>query len=193
MLLLYAVMAIVGGGLVLLSAFGGHDHHVDHGGGLDVNTEHDVHVDFSHHGDGPASDVWIAFLSLRFWTYFATITGFLGLLLTLFTELSSTLIAATSFTTGFLGGLLVSLLVRFLQKSEGGTSVAVEDLIGMDARVLVAIRPGEEGKVRCLVKGETIDMLAIFDGEHTIPAGNDVMVVSIEGHRVRVEPKSQVW
>lgn len=193
MLLLYAVMAIVGGGLVLLSAFGGHDHHVDHGGDLDVSGDHDVHVEVGHHGDVPASDVWLAFLSLRFWTYFATITGLLGLLLTLFTEFSSTVVAATAFTSGFLGGLFVALIVRFLQKSEGGSSISVEDLIGLDARVVVAIRPGEEGKVRFLVKGETIDMIAVFDGDHAIPAGSDVMVVSIEGSRARVEPKSQVW
>ncbi|MEW5884393.1 MAG: NfeD family protein [Armatimonadota bacterium] len=193
MLLLYAVMALVGGGLVLLSAFAGHDHHVDHSGDLDLSADHDAHIEVAHHGDVPASDVWIAFLSLRFWTYFATIAGLLGLLLTLFTELSSTLIAATSFTTGFLGGLFVALTVRFLQRSEGGSSVGVEDLIGVDARVVVTIHPGEEGKVRCSVRGETIDMLAVFDGEHTIPAGSDVMVVSIEGSRARVEPKGQVW
>lgn len=193
MLVLYAVMALVGGGLVLLSAFGGHDHHVDHGGSLDLQADHDAHIEVAHHGDVPASDVWVAFLSLRFWTYFATITGLLGLLLTLFTELSPTLVAGTSFTTGFLGGLLVALLIRYLQRAEGGSNIGVDDMIGADARVLVAIRPGEEGKVRCRVRGETIDMLAVFDGEHTIPAGSEVMIVSVEGSRARVEPKSQVW
>jgi membrane protein implicated in regulation of membrane protease activity len=193
MLVLYAVMALVGGGLVLLSAFGGHDHHVGHGGSLDLQADHDSHIEVAHHGDVPASDVWIAFLSLRFWTYFATITGLLGLLLTLFTELSPAVVAGTSFATGFLGGLLVALLIRFLQRAEGGANIGVEDLIGADARVLVAIRPGEEGKVRCQVKGETIDILAVFDGEHTIPAGSEVMVVSVEGSRARVEPKGQVW
>lgn len=192
MLLLYAVMALVGGGLVLLSAFGGHDHHVDHGGSLDMQAGHDAHIEVAH-GDVPASDVWLAFLSLRFWTYFATITGLLGLLLTLFTEMPSAVVAGTSFTTGFLGGLVVALLIRYLQQVEGGSSVGVEDLIGADARVLVAIRPGEEGKVRCRVRGETIDLLAVFDGEHMIPAGSEVMVVSVEGSRARVEPKSQVW
>jgi membrane protein implicated in regulation of membrane protease activity len=196
MLAFYILMGLVGGGLILLSAFGGHDHAVDHAGADfdgDLAGGHDLHIEPSHHGDVPASDIWLPFLSLRFWTYFAALTGVLGTLLTLLTELSPPIIAILSFGIGAVSGLSVAYAIRYLQLSESDSSVSGTDLLGADARVTVPIRPGSEGKIRCTVKGETIDLLAVSDGDATLPVGADVVIVALEGATARVEPKGNMW
>ncbi|RMG23310.1 MAG: hypothetical protein D6724_08640 [Armatimonadetes bacterium] len=196
MLALYIVLGLVGGGLILLSAFGGHDHAMDHGDVAfdgEMSADHDLHIEPAHDGDVPASDIWLPFLSLRFWTYFAALTGVLGTLLTLFTDLASATVAILSFGIGAVGGIAVAYAIRYLQVSETDSSVSSQDLLGSDARVTVSIQPGSEGKIRCTVKGETIDLLATADTEAPLPVGAEVVIVGLEGTVARVEPKGNMW
>lgn len=200
MLGLYIVGLIVGGALVLLSVLG-----AGHGHG-DFTTDHDVGGDFGFHGASAdhdidqegvgtsmhASDTWIPFLSLRFWTYFSAVFGACGLLLTKLSDLGSSQIALYSAAGGILTGLIVAYTVRVLRKSEAGGSTSEQDLLGKTAKVTVALKAGQAGKIRCMVKGDILDLLALPEGASDIPIGADVVVVGMEGNNAKVMPLTEI-
>jgi membrane protein implicated in regulation of membrane protease activity len=182
MLTLYIVMAIVSGALILISAFG-----VDHGSGHDLDVGHDVAGghDTNHDTDHDGG-AWLPFLSLRFWNYFAAAFGLIGLLLTLLkaTDSSTTLILALA---GGLGtGLAVALIMRWLKAGSNTDGTAIHDLMGKEAKVIVGVKPDQIGKVRIEAKGELIDLLAVADDGHPIEAGEQVVVVGVDGGQARV-------
>jgi membrane protein implicated in regulation of membrane protease activity len=206
MLTLYIVCAVVGGGLMLLSALGG-VLHGDLGGGHEVEVDTGHEIDFQHdiaatdvdhpsidiagsHDVGwEAGDFWLAFVSMRFLTYFVGIFGIFGLVLTWFSELGPTSVALFSALVAFVLGYGGSLLFRYL-KVEGETSGVTEhDYVGVLGRTLVGIRPSQPGKVRVSIKGDTLDLIALSEGEKEIAAGEEIVVVGLEGDRVRVAPK----
>lgn len=202
MVALYVVALIVGGALIVMSAFGAeHGHGGDAGGEFhvgdvhaDVTADHEAHFDaHGHDGDHQGSESWLPFLSLRFWTYLFAVGGAIGLLLTYFGGgIQEPAIAATSGGTGFVAGLLVAYAMRAIRKYESDSSTKERDLLGQWAKVTVAIRDGQPGKVRCEVKGETIDLLALPEGSDDVPIGSEVVIVGIEDGRARVVLKDAV-
>ncbi len=88
MLTVYLITAVVGGAFVLLSAFGGSHDDFDHDADFDSDAgfESDAGLDAdfgadADHGELVHADVWLPFLSMRFWTYFLTFFGVTGMLL----------------------------------------------------------------------------------------------------------------
>ena len=221
MLALYIVCAVIGGGLMLLSAFGGlmhggfdadHSLDVDHGfdpghdldmaGGHNIDFDHDlstteavsevphVHVDLDH-GFG-AHDFWLAFVSMRFVTYFTGTFGVLGLALTWWSGLHPFMIGLVSVVVAFFVGYCGSLLFRYL-KAEGVTSgVTKDDYIGVLGSTLVPIRESQPGKVRIRIKDDTIDMLALSESGKEIAKGEEIVVTGLDGDHVRVMPKGEL-
>jgi membrane protein implicated in regulation of membrane protease activity len=205
MLTLYIVCAVVGGGLMLLSALGG-VFHLDLGGGHEASLEADHQIDFGHdlsstggHSIEVAGhdvdagfglgDVWLAFVSMRFVTYFAGIFGISGLSLTLFTGLAAAAVAFYSFGFAFVIGYGGALLFRYL-RVEGETSgVTADDYIGAMGTALVKVLPSQPGKVRVCIKGDTLDLIALPEGEKEIAQGEEIVVVGVEGNTFRVAPK----
>ena len=205
MLTLYIVCAIVGGGLMLLSAFGGLVH-ADVGGGHDVSIdadhsidiEHDLsvadveqNVELSHDFDAgfSAGDFWLALVSMRFLTYFVGTLGIFGLALTWFSGLSSIAVGWWSVGSALLIGYGGSLLFRYL-RAEGETSgVTTHDYIGALGHAVVTVRGSQPGKVRVCIKGDTLDLIALSEGEKQIEKGEEIVIVGLEGDRVRVAPK----
>jgi membrane protein implicated in regulation of membrane protease activity len=206
MLTLYIVCAVIGGGLMALAAFGG-IFHGDVGMDHDVSLDTDHQIDFAHdlastdvdHGaieiassldtGFDAGDFWLAFVSLRFLTYFTGIFGMFGLVLTWFTGIGPLGVAVWSAVVAFLLGYGGSLLNRYL-KVEGETSgVTSNDYIGALGRTLVPVRASQPGKVRVSIKGDTLDLIALPEGERDIEIGEEIVVVGLEGDRVRVAPK----
>lgn len=180
----YIVCLVIGGVLVLLGAFTGHADHSfgDHDG--DFSTDHD--------GDVDHADTWIPFFSLRFWTYFLAGFGLTGLLLEKVanvTSPTSTIIAAS---TGFIAGLAVSYVLRLAMKSEADSSTKTHDLLGSTGKVVVAIRPGLPGKIRCQIKGEWVEMLALPEQGQTIEADEEVVVLTVENDRAHVVSKASL-
>lgn len=200
MLGIYIVGLIVGGALVLLSVLGaghGHgdfatDHDISHDfGDHDLSVDHDL----DHEGVGTAmhaSDTWIPFLSLRFWTYFSAVFGACGLLLTKLSDLGQAEIAIYSGAGGILTGLIVAYSVRLLKKSEAGGSTTEKDILGTTALVTVALKSGLPGKIRCTVKGDILDLLALPEGASDIPVGAEVVVVGMEGNNAKVMPLTEI-
>ncbi len=185
MLPIYLFCLLVGGGLVLLSQFGGdHGHDAAHTG-FETGHGHD----FSHVQGGGApqgADFLLVFLNLRFWIYALACFGLIGLVLTLGTGQASRPILITSIVTGLIGGYAVSWLYQFAMRSDMHSNIEIRDLVGTLGRVTVALRPGEPGRIETHVGGETIELLAYGKEPNEIPRGSDVRIVDIEGGRAYV-------
>jgi membrane protein implicated in regulation of membrane protease activity len=210
---LYIACGILGVGLILLSAlgsvFGGHDadaSSADLGGhspdaALDGPQEVS-HVDWTQVGAKTfekgiesvhTSGLWLPFFSLRFWTYFLGGFGLLGTLLTLFKQGTEPLVGIVSSATGLFLGLVAAYAWRILIRQQVDASTKEADFLGVIGTQSVAARGHEPGKVRVMVRGELIDLLALSDDGQTISAGEEVVVVGIEGDHARVTRKDQLF
>jgi hypothetical protein len=192
MVTLYTILAIVGTGLALLAAFAGHG---DHDSSVEAGHDFDQADDLAHPGDAhhemEAKDVtfysWLPFFSLRFWTFFAASFGLIGLGLTHLSGMKEPLVGLLSVTIGFAVGLGVSLLFRAaMNVVQSNSSATEQDLMGKEVEVLVAVRPGAPGRIRAVVKGEILDVIAELEGNLPIEAGERAVVVGYERDRARV-------
>lgn len=196
MLTLYIIATILGGGLVLLSAIGGigsghldMDHHASFEGDSDVDMGHDI----SHDGDTVSTDhfdFWLPFMSLRFWTYTFAAFGVFGIFLTFTKFAPEPLAAMISAGAGLVIGTLAAYAMRWISKSSINSVVRESDFIGQEGKMSVSPRNGEPGKVRLEIKGETIDMLALPAEGFSVQQGEEVIVVGVDGTRVRVAKAS---
>jgi len=177
MIAAYIVSAILGGGLVLISALFGHGDHDGAQGDLHFDHDHDGHFD---------TNLWIPFLSLRFWTYFLAVFGVCGLLLDNFTQTPEPSVALMSAGTGLVVGLAVAYLMRVARRMEADSSVRTEDFLGMTGTVTVAIRRGSMGKIRVNMKGDLIDLLAMPNEDEDLNIGEEAVIVTMENDRARV-------
>jgi membrane protein implicated in regulation of membrane protease activity len=182
MLPFYIVAAIVGGGLVLVTLVTGHGDH-------DADIGHHDH-DFDH--EAGHGDVWLPFLSLRFWTYFLMVAGLTGILLTQFTDSIEPMTAVWSAVSGLSVGLVVSLLMRWAKNMQTDDATRTQDFLGREATVIVPIRPNLEGKVRLEVKGEIIELLALPYEDREITREENVVIVALENDRARVMPRDEL-
>ncbi len=153
---------------------------VGHGAGLG-----DGALTVSGHGDavhveGPAgAGPWLPFLSMRFWTFGLASFGLSGLLLTLLGQ--ATLIAApVSAVIGAGVGGVVAAAFRRLQSSNVGTETTLGKLRGGEAKALLPIEAHQTGKIRALLGGSTVDLLARTHDTAPIRANDTVLIVSIE-------------
>jgi membrane protein implicated in regulation of membrane protease activity len=183
MLTVYILAAIVGGILVLASALLGGEHDTHFGG-----DAHFGDTDFHNIGgdDGIHSDIYLPFLSLRFWTYFAACMGVTGLLLTNFTNYSSPVVAIAALGTGLVAGYAVTFVMKAINQRESDSGIKEDHLVGKEARVLVGINSASEGKIRLDVKGELVDMTAFTSEANALLPGDRALVVSIENGKANV-------
>lgn len=177
MLIVYILAALAGGILVAASAVLGGDHHTHFG-----DTDFD---DIGGH-EGIHSDVYLPFLSLRFWTYFAACFGITGLLLTYFSSAGPMTVAIVAAVTGGVAGFATFAIMRRMRDAESDSGVKVEHLVGREGRVLVGVSPGNEGKIRVDVKGELVDLTAFTDEAFPLVPGDRALVVSIDNGRANV-------
>ncbi len=179
---LYIICAAVGVILALLAAFGG-----DHEGEVDAGGDgHDDH-------NGHDWQVWVPFFSLRFWTYLLGAFGLTGLLLERLSAVPTASIPGFAVATGVVCGFGITMLVRLMRRAESNTNAGVKDMLGIEGQILVAVRPGQLGKIRCRIKGDLLDLIAISDDGVTIETGQSAIVVAIEGHQARVIPSEALF
>jgi len=183
MLTAYIISAVVGLGLILMTALTG-----DHG---DHGSESDFHgADHDHSHDG--GDIWLPFLSLRFWTYFAAVFGSVGFLLTVFQLAGPTPTAWYAICSGLAVGLFVSFILRLLKKGEITSGSMTRDLLGSEAKMLVAASADQNGKARMNIKGDLIDMIARPDRNVRLEIGESVIVIGVEGDHVIVGRREDI-
>ena len=98
--------------------------------------------------------------------------------------------AAGSSLFGLLGGVIFGAIVfffgKFLYNQQSSSSVAMEDLIGRTAQVVVGIKPNQLGQISCRVGEERIEKLARSFGDAEIRAGEIVRIDSINSDAVMV-------
>lgn len=204
----YIASAIVGMGLILLSALGGIFGGHEVGGGDahgDFSADHSMGDHSIAHAGGNwsqvgakvfdkdlgkdvvgGSGIWIPFFSLRFWTYFTGGFGLVGSLLTFAGQGSPSEVLTASVLSGLFVGLVAAWVWRALTKGQQDTSTKAADFIGVIGTQSVSARGHDPGKVRVMVRGELIDLLAISDNGDPILAGTEVVVVGMDGDKARV-------
>lgn len=189
----YIWTGVFGLALVIYSLIaGGHSDASAEAGG-DVGGGTDAGHDASDHPMGGADAAWVLFFSFRFWTYCLASFGLLGFLMETFTDWPSPIIAGIAAVAGIVAGGTVAYTLRLAQRSSIDSNLSAHELVGSEARVMVAVRPDQAGKVRCSAKGDTVDFLALPAGDQPIPAGTAVVIVEVEGQRVRVVERSEIY
>ena len=200
MIYLYLFALVLGGVLLGTSILlGGHtgvgDGDLDAGGDADAELDPSAGADpdVSHAEAGTGDDhagvesFLVAFLSIRFWTFFLAFFGLTGLVLDGFGLISSTLIAALlAIGMGVACGLGAVMIMRRVRGDESNSAATGKDYVGKSARVLVGFGPGETGKVRVEVRGTSVDLLAVPIDGNTFATKEEVIVVEMDGVRARV-------
>ncbi len=189
MLALYVVTGILGLGLIIVSAIGGlgdHDFGADHSAEIDHSADHSFDADHAHEVAASASEVWLPFLSLRFWTYLLGGFGGFGVLLTLLGAGQEPTRLIASSIVGLIVGIGAASVFRWMNRNQLNNSVSDGDFVGRTAKVLVAPIEGNPAKVRVEVKGDIIDMHALPLEGHLISLGDEVIVVSVDGTRLTI-------
>ena len=183
MITLYASSAIIGGGLVILSAFFGGDSDAD----ADVDVDADADADGDTDG-GLDGGPWIPFLSFKFWTFGACFFGLTGLALAWFTPMAAAAQLLVAAPAGLLSGLGASWTLRQLSRSQISSSMSQREMIGCEAEALFPIAAGAPGKIRFTLHEREFELLAVADPEHPIARGDRVVILEIEEGRARVIP-----
>jgi membrane protein implicated in regulation of membrane protease activity len=159
--------------------------HGDLGGHGDLDA-HDAggHHDGSHHGGGGASAIAV-FLSLRFWTFGLMAFGFLGTLLHFLRMAGATTTLFTAVTVGLFSGLLASLTMRAIARSQTSSGGEADEAVGQIGRVLLPVERGRRGKIRVEMHGRLVDLLATTD-EERLEGGESVFVEEMRGATAHV-------
>ncbi|MDI1447828.1 NfeD family protein [Polyangium sp. 6x1] len=190
--LVYLFSLVVGLGILLVQIVSGGKGDADAGDAHDGDAGgKELAKDFSGKalattpaGTG-ASDILAFFLSLRFWVFTLLGFGMSGSLLHLFALAGPVVIFVLAATSGLSSGLFAQLAFRFVAQGSASTSADVTRAGGSVGRVLVPVGKDKVGKIRIVLKGQSVDLLARSDGEE-IARGDHVLVEDVEGDVARV-------
>lgn len=184
MITLYLITLIVGGGLLMLSIFGGGEHDADHdfdgdidgdfGGGMDADMDMDGDVDGFDTG---GYDAWLPIGSLRFWTFFAAFFGLVGTVLVAMGAMSKTMTLAPAIGVGYLSGIVATKVLRALTKQRVGKVVGSSDLVGVTGTLMLPASKSEPGKIRFKLGGRILEEIAYTD-EGSMEQGAHVLIIA---------------
>ncbi|MEJ2539763.1 MAG: hypothetical protein P8188_07315 [Gemmatimonadota bacterium] len=184
MMAVYLFALILGGGLLLLSLLGGEGGDVDVGD-LELDGLGDAGDLGSEGGDASASKIF----SLRSLIYAVFGFGATGALLTTL-GLPRPVTLGGAIVTGLLAGAMVSATFGYLHRTESGTKLGDEALLGLTGRVVLPIERERPGAV-VVIRGDRrlrLRALPHSSGEGE-PAGWDrVLVVEVVDGVARVAP-----
>ena len=153
-------------GLVLMavSFFGGH-----HG---------DAHVGHDH--DSAKPEHQLPFLSLRFWTYASFAFGATGIAL-MAIGLGSLLALGIASPFAASIGFGAFAIFRWLNSTVVSGETGLRPMIGMEARVILPIRPGAVGKIAIETLAGRVELRAKTFDASVIEPGRKVLVANIDG------------
>ncbi len=189
---IYVFSAVLGSVLLLFSLGLSGDADAD----LDADADFDAgdagadgaDADGGDAAHGDVAGFFSSFLSLRFWTFFATFFGLSGLLLDGFDVLEGTLAPAlVAGAFGVAAGQTVVRLLRHLSRPAGGEVPEASAYVGKTGRVIVAIPEGGPGKVRIELAGRTVDVLARTTDGSALAKDTTAILVEMRGEIAIVE------
>lgn len=190
--ILYLAALILGGGIVLVQLFMGHD--TDAGGAdmhADFSTDADMsvaggpHLDAAHEADGDAAGFAAIFLSLRFWTFGLLAFGMVGTLLFYLHLSSHTVAFLAALGMGLGSGFAASWIFQTLKRTTVSSAAEEGDAVGQVGKVLVPCERGGHGKVRLQLRGQSVDFIATTDDE-VLSDGELVLVEQVEDGTLHV-------
>lgn len=181
---IYILSGLIGGALVLISAFTGSDTETDTS--LELAEDTNIIESGIEKADGLLGDLWLPILSLRFWTYFAAAFGITGLILEVL-EISAGMTGLIwALIAGSITGLTVAWFMRALSVSEHHSGSSQKDLIGVEGEVTLDIHKNGVGKIRCKVKDHIIDLMAVSREGTPIKTGEKVVIIGINNSQAEV-------
>ena len=209
---LYWIGLIAGGGLLLISAFAGHDSHADVSGDVSFDVHGDVGVDV--HGDVPA-DVHVEtdagldhaghthlehahagalanWFSIRFLIFFAAVFGLVGVVLTYLSSAGQGVTLGAAVAAGLVLGQGVHQLFRQIRRSSGDSSPQEGDYVDKPGRVTVTITHPRTGEVALQVGGGERFVPAVARRpDTTFNVGQAVVVVEYRGGIAQVVSREE--
>lgn len=170
------------GGVLLLGSIVLGDKDTDAGEGGDAGDADSQAQHFDHgvsDAHGTLAGLFTAFLSLRFWMFFLAFFGLTGLLLDGLDLVDNTVALAAAVFMGLVTGQATVAVFRRLAHSETSTAASAADYIGRTGRVLVGFGPGGLGKLRLVLKGTTVDVLATTEDERPFKPDDEALVIAM--------------
>ncbi len=197
MITLYLACLGFGGVLIATSfLFGGDaDKDFDKDFDLDADTDIDVEVDADADADveaeigggGHAEDLggataamqWLPFTSMRFWSFGNLTFGLAGTMLELMLGNTPTVLAL-AILIGVSMGWMMAIFFRYLKRDIATADISLDRFVHQEARVLIPIRPGQQGKIVFQTLGGRVELLAVSGDQKTIEAGQMVLCAHIQ-------------
>jgi hypothetical protein len=182
MTFLYWLALVLGGGMFMLSLFGGM-----FGAHGDAHHDLDVHA-HSHDME------WGKLFSMRSLTYLLFAFGATGVLLSLAwrgdQDLIKAIVAVATGATAWVGS---TALFGWLRRSESGDRLTDRSLIGKVGQVTLPLLRGSTGKVLITRSGQTMELLARpMDEKDAQPeTWNSVVIVEVRDGIAFVTPYSE--
>jgi hypothetical protein len=194
----YWISLIVGAGMLILSALGGSGHSdVDVQGatGVDFHADADVSVDSSvagadfhaeighpdavhatHAHEAAALSTWF---SVRFAVFFLAMFGAVGVILTYFAALPTSLTCGLALAGGAIVGQGAHQIMRLIQRTSGNSTPQPVDYVNKLARVTIPVKHPDQGEVVLQVRGTERYIPAIAAGNvKDFDTGDEVVVVT---------------
>ena len=167
---IYLSCFVVGGAVVIMSALGG------------AGGEVGVEVEATELGEGVQ---FLSFLSVRKVFFFLCFFGLMGLGRLVMGTVAT---LVTSVAVGGVCAWLGDFALRALSGSNPSSAAEPRDYVGLEAVVTVPIAEGARGKISCVVKGRTTELLArLPEGAAAAPEGARMLVLEMEDGEALVE------
>jgi len=180
------------GGTVFLGASligGGGDSHLETSGSHEVSVSGggDSHLEASGPHEVSGGFIPSNLLSLRTAMFFCTFFGWSGFISLKLLGASILGSLAISLPTGLICAFIGAKTIEFLRRGEVSSSYSASDLVGKEADVTLPITNELPGRVRCYVKGSTVEYKAVplFPNE-TFERLEKVLIAEAEDGVVKV-------
>jgi len=202
MLPFYVGSLALGGVLIAAGILLGGDSDADVDADIDVDVDVDADLDLDLDADAELdassafikdadAGTWLPFLSIRFWTFGFASFGLTGSLLTLL-GFGDGVAAPVSAGLGVIIGWAAAWAFRKLKGANVSADTGLSNIGGTEGEVLLPVGPGKRGKVRALIDGRWVDLLADTGDGRLLQRREKILVVSVSEGVAQVTQLRQI-
>ncbi|MEL6345896.1 MAG: hypothetical protein AAFV53_22485 [Myxococcota bacterium] len=138
-----------------------------------IGADHDLDIELESE-----SELWLPFLSMRFWTFALGSFGLTGALLTLL-QVGEPLSGITSGLLGLFIGYSIAYMFRLLKKNTISQETGTAQLQGTEGTVLLSIGPEKRGKIRVQIGERRVDLMAVTRDARLIERNEKILIVNV--------------